>query len=190
MKFSENRWLVFVCVCKVIVNLLKVRAFIQYEGAFGGMSFVAFRGHIVETCSRPICLSLCDYLWDRWYLYRWIPSINPSSPIVKTLCEAFLRALSTSVLKSIIWRLIDYEFWILYSTLVKAYCDSEGTTRHWLLPILLRRSQFYLMFSGCIVTHLDIWIYNVLSTYVFVMLSLQWIPSNICFTWMDSIYIS
>ena len=36
----------------------------QHEGAFGGISFVACRGHIVETCSLSICLSLCDYLWE------------------------------------------------------------------------------------------------------------------------------
>ena len=41
-----------------------VHALIQFEGAFGGMSFVAFRGHIVETGPLPIYLSLCDYLWD------------------------------------------------------------------------------------------------------------------------------
>ena len=151
------------------------------------MSFVAFRGHIVETCSVSICLSLCDYLWDRWYFYHWISSINPISPIVKTLCKAFLRAWSTLVLNSIIWRLIDYEIYILFSALVKAYCDSEGTTKHGLLPIMLWTSQFYLMFSGCIVTHLNIYLYNVLSTYAYVMLILQWIPISICFMWMDSI---
>ena len=167
-----------------------VHALIPYEGAFGDMSFAAFRGHIVEICSLPICLSLCDYSWDRLYFYRWISSVNPISPIVKTLCEAFLRAWSTTVLNSIIWRLIDCEFWILYYTLVKAYCDSEGTTKPGLLPIMLRTSQFYLMFSGCIVTQLDIKLYNVLSTHAFVLLSLQWIPLNTCFTWMDSIYIS
>jgi len=45
-----------------------VRALIQCEGAFGGMSLVAFRGLIVEPCSLPICLSLCDYLWEQLIL--------------------------------------------------------------------------------------------------------------------------
>ena len=53
---------------EILVNLLIVRALIQYEGAFGGMSFVAFRGHIVETCSLPIRLSLQDYLWEQLLL--------------------------------------------------------------------------------------------------------------------------
>jgi hypothetical protein len=101
--------------------------------------------------------------------------------LLKRVVKPNLRAWSTSVLNSIIWRLIDYEFWILCSTLVKAYCDSEGTTKHGLSPILLRRSQFYLMFSGCIVIHLDLWLYNVLSTSAFVMISLQWIPKQYIF---------
>ena len=40
--------------------------------------------------------------------------------------------------------------WNLNSTffLVKACFDSEGTTKHGLLPILSRKSQFYLIFPG------------------------------------------
>jgi hypothetical protein len=69
MRFSEKSLACVIYVFgEVLANLLIVRALTQYEGAFGGMSFVAFRGHIVETCSLPICLSLCDYLWEQLIL--------------------------------------------------------------------------------------------------------------------------
>ena len=45
--------------------MLIVRSLIQHEGACDGLSSVAFRGHLVETCSLPICLSLCGYLWEQ-----------------------------------------------------------------------------------------------------------------------------
>jgi hypothetical protein len=66
-----------------------VHALIQLEGAFGGMSFVPFRGHIVETCSVPICLIFCENILEQLILLSPNPSVNPISPIVKTLCEAF-----------------------------------------------------------------------------------------------------
>ena len=81
------------------------------------------------------------------YCYHWTSSVNPISSIVKTLCEAFYFTCMKHI-KSLfeVCRLIDSEFWILYYILVKAYCVTEGTTIPWLLPILLRKSQFYLMF--------------------------------------------
>ena len=47
---------------------------------------------------------------NNWYCYHWTSSINPISPIVETLCEAFLRAWSTRDLYSNVWRLRDSEF--------------------------------------------------------------------------------
>ena len=38
------------------------------RSVFGGMSFVEIRGHVVKTCSLPICLSLCDYLLEQLIL--------------------------------------------------------------------------------------------------------------------------
>ena len=45
-----------------------------------------------------------------WYCYHWTSFVNPISPIVKTICESFLRAWSTTHLYSIVWRLINSEF--------------------------------------------------------------------------------
>ncbi len=64
---------------------------------------------------------------------------------------------------------------------------------HWLLPILLRKIQFYLMVlrdNLCIVTPLELCLYNILSTYAFVHLSCyvsNEYQSSICFTRMASI---
>ena len=160
---------------EVLANLLIVRVFIQYEEAFGGMSFVAFRGHMLrhDHCLYDVWVCVTIY-GNNWYCYHWTSYVNPISPIVKTLCEAFLRPWHTTNLYSNVWRLIDSEFWILYSTLVKVYCDSEGTTRHGLLPILLRTSQLYLVFSGafCVLSSILIcicticWVLNHLSRWI------------------------
>ena len=64
MRFSENRWLVLLFWGGHSKPLNSARL-IQYEGAFGGMSFVVFRGHIDETCSLPIFWNLCDQLWEQ-----------------------------------------------------------------------------------------------------------------------------
>jgi hypothetical protein len=91
-----------------------VRALIiQNEGAFGIMPFVAFRGHIDETCSLPICIYgrvFVTIYGNNSYCYYWSPSVIAISPIGKTLCEAFLRTWSTTDLYSNVWRLMDSEF--------------------------------------------------------------------------------
>ena len=68
MRFYEQS-LLFFCFGEALANLLIMLALIQYEGAFSSMSFVAFRGHVVETCSLPICWSLCDYFWGQLTLF-------------------------------------------------------------------------------------------------------------------------
>jgi len=97
----------------------------------------------------------CLYVWvfvtiygSNWYCYHRTSSVNPISPTVKTLYGAFLCAWRTTNIYSNVWRLIDSDFWIPDSTLVKAYCDSEGMIKHGLLPILFRKIQFYLIFWG------------------------------------------
>ena len=75
---------------EVLTNLLIVRALIQYEATFGGMSFVACWFHIVETCSLYICSSPCHYLWEQLILL----SLNLFfKPLFKVVVSKFLKIL-------------------------------------------------------------------------------------------------
>jgi len=64
MRFYEKS-LFGVFFGEALANLFMLSALIQYEGAFSSMSLVAFRGHVVETCLLPNCLSLCDFFWGQ-----------------------------------------------------------------------------------------------------------------------------
>ena len=50
---------------EILAKLLIVRDLVHYERALGNKYFVAFRSHVVETWSLPICSSLCYYLWEQ-----------------------------------------------------------------------------------------------------------------------------
>ena len=124
---------------------------------------------------------------NNWYCYHWTSSVNPISPIVKTLCEAFLRAWSTTDLYSIIWRLSDSEFdkfnssfyfFIKKSIVIPRERPDMGCYLFW-----WERFSYISCFwdNLCIVTHLDLHVYSLLSTYALVMLSLQWIPNQYMF---------
>ena len=112
----------------------------------------------------------CLFVWvfvtikgNNLYFYHWTSSINPISPIVKTLCEAFFTCMKHN--RFLFESMEINGFWIWYIKIFillfhhKVYCDPEETIRHELLPILLRKINFYLMFFGknlYIVTHLDL----------------------------------
>ena len=60
----------------------------QYEGAFSGMPFVAFRGHNIETGSLHICLSRRDYLWEHAQLLSLNLLCKPDYSDRQAFCEA------------------------------------------------------------------------------------------------------
>ncbi len=98
-----------------------------------------------------------------------------------------MRAWSTIDLYLNVWRLIDSEFDIellifLICSLISLLWSLYGTIKCGLLSIFGRKIEFYLMFSDnlCIVT-LIFKLYNVLSTYALVILSLQQIPNRYMF---------
>ena len=84
------------------------------------------------------------------YCYHWTSYVTRMSPIVKTLCEAFFACMKHNI-PLYEWRLSDSEFdkskSSFYSFIKKSIVISIKT-RHKLLPILLRKIQFYLMFLG------------------------------------------
>ena len=126
---------------------------------FGGMSFLAFRGHIVKTCSLPKCLSLCDYLWEQLIL----SSLNLfCKPNFSNCSNAFVKPFCVHAAQQISIRM--HGDWLILNLNLKSlfvhkdvYCDPEGMIEHGLLPILWRKIQSYLMFLGQSVYCLPPW---------------------------------
>ncbi len=125
---------------------------------FGGMSFVAFRGHIVKTCSLPICLSLCDYLWEQLILVSMNLFCKPSfsncwNALWTLFCVHEAHQISIRMHGDwLILNVINELFILLFHH--KVYCDPEETIIHGFLPILLRKIQFVSSFSGqCVYCH-------------------------------------
>ena len=117
-----------------------------------------------------------------WYCYHWTSSVNPISPIVKSLCEVFLRAWSTTNLYSNVWWLIHSEFDKLNSSFnfyikKSIVIPRERSDMGCYLFRWERFSSISCFWDNlCIVTHFDLQLYNVLSTYTLVMLSMS--PMN------------
>jgi hypothetical protein len=109
-----------------------------------------FWGHIVETCSLPICLSLCDYLWEKLILlsldlFFIKANLFNYSNVLWSVFTSIQYIRSLFQITETAW------FWILNSLFVykQVDCAPEGTIRHGLLPglhMLLINTQCYLMF--------------------------------------------
>ena len=102
------------------------------------------------------------------------------------------RASSTSNLYSNAWSLLNSEF-EFFTCPLRSLLWSRGDDQPWFVPFLLRNIKFYLMFfrdNLCIAAQLDLYMYNILSTYALVMLSLQWIPTQYLFSIIEYLKLS
>ncbi len=150
------------------------------------MSFVAFRGHIVETCSLPICLSLCDYLWEQVTLSSLNLFCKPNflqllKRLVKPFCVHEPQRISIWMYRDrLILNLIN---WILhFSFSLKSLLWSLWNNQMWVVTYVVEKDWVFSYFwdNLCIVT-LIFQLYNVFNTYALVILSLQRIPNHYMF---------
>ena len=101
--------------------------------------------------------------------------------------KTFLRAWSITNLYSNVWRLIESEFdnldSLFYFFIKKSIViPRERSNMGCYLFCWERFNSISCSWDNlCIVTHLDLLLYNVLSTYALVMLSHQWIPKQYMF---------
>ena len=111
----------------------------------------------------------CLFVWvfvtiygNNWYCYQWTSFVNPISLFVKTLCEAFLRAWSTTDLYSNVWKLIDSEFdtlnYLFYFYIQKNLLWSRGNDQTWVVTYFVEKDSVlsHDWDNLCIVTHLDV----------------------------------
>ena len=159
------------------------------------MSFVAFRGHIVETCSLPICFSLCDYSWEQLILVSLNLFCKPNFlQLLKRLVTPVLRAWTTTDLYLNVWRLIDPEFDKLNSSFFcfikkSIVIPMEQSDVGCYLCCWERLSSISCFWDNLCIVILIFQLYNVLSTYALVILSLQRIPNHYMFYQMASFSI-
>ena len=161
------------------------------------MSFVEFRDHIVETCSLPISLSLCDYLWDQLILSSLNLFCKPKfCQLLKRFVKPFVRAWITKNLYSNVWRLIDSEFDKLNSSfyvfIKKSIVNPRERSGMGCHLFLLRKIQFYLMLWGQFVFCHPPWSSGVQCVEPCLCTCYAKSPMNTkptYWTWMASIYI-
>jgi len=122
---------------------------------------------------------------NSWYLYRWTFCVSLITSIVQRLENRLNHVSSTRYLYSNVWRLVDSEFDKLNSLffffIKKPLVIPGGLSNMSCYLICLRKIQFYLMSFGtiCVLSlTFKIYLYNLLSTYALVMLSLQLISKQ------------
>jgi hypothetical protein len=90
---------------------------------------------------------------NSWYFHNVIPSVNLITPIVKCFVKRLNLAPSMLYIYSI-WRLVDSEFDKLNCVsycFIRSLVRSLSDDRTWVVTyFILRKIQFYLMFSGTI----------------------------------------
>jgi hypothetical protein len=149
---SKTRWLAWTFWIGLRKSLNSARPHSLSRSALRYAFWGAFRGHVVETCSLPIYLSIRDYLWEYMIFLSMSFLCKPKyrTPIVKRVVKRSIYASSTiDLYYSNAWRLNDSEFLVLYSFIFLAYCDPEGTIKHELLPIYVEKYSFLShVFSG------------------------------------------
>jgi hypothetical protein len=122
-----------------------------------------------------------------WYCYQWTSYVNPISPIVKTLCEAFfLRAWSTTDLYSIVWRLSDPEFDKLnfsfyFFIKMSIVIPRERSHMGCYLFCWERFSSISCLEQSVYCHRPRSLVVQFVGPYALVMLSLQWIPNRYMF---------
>ena len=160
---------------------------------FGGMSFVAFRGHIVKTCSLPKCLSLCDYLWEQLILSSLDLFCKPNfSNCSNALWSLFACMQHNKYLSE--WMETDWFWiwiWILYFVHKKSLLWSRGDDRTWVVTYFVKKDSVLSHVFGTICVLSSTLIFSFPICWALMRL-LCWVSNEyqtiIWFTWMASIY--
>ena len=161
---------------------------------FGGMSFVAFRGHIVKTCSLPKCLSLCDYLWEQLILSSLNlfckPNFSNCSNALWSLfaCMQHNKSLFECMETDWFWIWI----WILYLFIKKSIVIPRGWSNMGCYLFCGERFSSISCFFGTICVLSPTLIISCTMCWALTSFS-GWVSNKqqicICFTWMTSVYI-